>query len=103
MTPRDDLRWRLLSLKAAFTRKRIRHLCKSPRPIAFTTAWGGTAVIHLDTYPTRAGTWRATWLDSEGLPSGHADCSDFTSALKRALEEGADLFNEVPSPLETVP
>lgn len=87
----------MLQLHAALVRKRIRVLSRDPRPIAFTASWGGTAVVHPDTYPGRAGRWRATWLDREGEPAGHADCQDFVSALTRAKEEGAHLFYEVPT------
>lgn len=86
----------------AATRARKRLLARleaNPCPRAFQAPWG-TAVVHLD--PCRPGPdkrphlWRATWLDKDGEPAGHADATDYASALKRAAEEGARLDQELP-------
>lgn len=86
-------------LAAARARKRLlASLEATPRPRAFRAPWG-TAVVHLD--PCRPGPdkrpcfWRATWLDEEGEPRGHADATDYASALQRAAEEGARLDQEL--------
>lgn len=80
-------------------RANMARLSADPRPRAFRAPWG-TAVVHLD--PCRPGPdkrpcfWRATWLDKDGAPSGHADATDYSSALQRAAEEGARLDQELP-------
>lgn len=81
-----------LALKRRDRNRIIRRLCAAPRPIAFRTSWG-FAVVHMDT--RRPGCWRATWLDSEHEPSGHAEADTYRSALERAAQEGADLTSEV--------
>lgn len=86
-------------LAAARARKRLlASLSADPRPRAFSAPWG-TAVVHLD--PCRPGPdgrphrWRATWLDMDGEPSGHGDADDYSSALRRAADEGARLDREI--------
>lgn len=86
-------------LAATRARKRLlATLAANVRPRAFRAPWG-TAVVHLD--PCRPGPdgrpflWRATWLDQDGEPSGHADATDYVSALQRAAEEGARLDEEL--------
>lgn len=91
LTPFRRMQLRLAILRRDRSRA-IRRLCAAPRPVAFRTSWG-FAVVHLDT--RRPGCWRATWLDAEQEPSGHAEADTYRSALERAAQEGADLSAEV--------
>lgn len=90
LTPFRRMQLRL-AVKQRDRNRVIRRLCAVPRPIAFRAPWG-FAVIHLDT--RRHGCWRATWLDAEREPSGHAEADTYRSALERAAQEGADLSAE---------
>lgn len=86
-------------LAATRARKRLMGtLQATPRPRAFRAPWR-TAVVHLDTCrpgpDKRPCFWRATWLDKDGEPSGHAGATDYASALQRAAEEGARLDEEL--------
>jgi hypothetical protein len=89
-----DPRWRILSIQAALHRRRIRYLSRDPRPIAFTARWGIAFIHRCLRFPGR---WRCTWLDHDMQPTGHVDNGmSFPEALRRAHEEGAHLFNELP-------
>lgn len=81
MTTREEeeRRLRLEEQEAAIARL----LAGGPRPLEIPGECGRpiTLLIHLDTYPARAGLWRLTRIDAEGA-FGHTESSSWESAVR---------------------
>jgi hypothetical protein len=73
--------------------RRLRYLIRQgPRPCAFPSLDGGTAIVHRST--TMRSGWRVTWLDRDGEPWGHSERKDFAVAM-RELRHDCNLFWEL--------
>jgi hypothetical protein len=54
---------------------------------------GAVTIIHRSPGPGRDGKWRVTDIDADGVtPTGHEEAGDFKSAVKAALQRGADIW-----------